>query len=119
MNRDRFAQPVATIGERIHQRRIELGLSQRQLATANVSYAYVSRIEANQRRPSIRALRELAPKLDVTVYWLETGTPDPAETLARLVLDRVGKPLPPRATKLARLILGGKGAPTELSSRTS
>jgi len=99
---------MATVGDRIKQRRVAFGLSQRELATDGVSYAYISRVEANQRRPSIRALRKLAPKLGVSVHWLETGTQDPAEELARLVLDRVGEPLPARATTLARLILRGR-----------
>ena len=96
---------AATVGERIRERRLELGLSQRELATDGVSYAYISRIEANERRPSLRALRKVAPKLEVSVYWLETGKPDPAEQLARLVLEHRGKPLPGRATTLARLVL--------------
>lgn len=100
---------AGTIGDRIRKRRRELGISQRELATAGVTYAYISRIEANQRRPSIRALRELAPKLGVSVHWLETGRPDPAHELARLVLDREGAPVPPRASKLARQILAAAG----------
>ena len=101
---------ATTIGERIRQRRTELGLSQREIAAAGVSYAYISRIEANQRRPSIRALRTLASKLDVSVHWLETGEPDPAQELAVLVLAHPGKPLPPRALKLARRLLKQKRA---------
>jgi transcriptional regulator with XRE-family HTH domain len=74
------------VGERIHQRRVELGLSQREIASDGVSYAYISRIEAGTRNPSVRALRKLAPKLGVSVEWLETGVestrfarPEPAE----------------------------------------
>lgn len=96
---------MATIGERIRQRRQELGLSQRELASEGVSYAYISRLEANERQPSTKALRKLAPKLDVTVHWLETGEPDPAEELARLVLEHRGRPLPARAGTLARSVL--------------
>jgi len=98
---------MTTIGDRIRKRRQELGLSQRELASNGVSYAYISRIEANQRRPSIRALRELAPKLGVSVHWLETGQQDPAEELARLVLEHPNELLPPRAATLARRILHG------------
>lgn len=105
MKRDRFDAAVATIGERIRQRRLELDLSQRELATEGVSYAYISRIEANQRRPSVRALRKLASKLNVSAHWLETGEPDPAQELAELVLASRGSLLPARAAKLARLIL--------------
>jgi transcriptional regulator with XRE-family HTH domain len=95
----------ATIGDRIRQRRLELGLSQRELATEGVSYAYISRLESNERRASVRALRKIAPKLGVSVHWIETGKPDPAEELARLVLDNRGGPLPARATTLARRLL--------------
>jgi transcriptional regulator with XRE-family HTH domain len=100
-----------TVGERIRQRRLELGLSQRELAEPGVSYAYISRIEAHSRSPSVRALRKLAPKLGVTVHWLETGEPDPAEQLARLVLQRSGRPLPRSAETLARAVLRER-APT-------
>lgn len=97
-----------TVGERILRRRTELGLSQRELECEGVSYAYISRIEAGQRRPSVRALRKLAARLEVSVHWLETGKPDPGEELARLVLGHAGKPLPPRALKLARELLKPK-----------
>jgi transcriptional regulator with XRE-family HTH domain len=55
--------------------RLERGLSQRQLAAPGVSYAYISRIEADQRRPSLNALRKLALKLGVSPDELETGSP--------------------------------------------
>lgn len=97
--------PMTTIGERIRQRRLELGLSQRELASEGVTYAYISRLEADARTPSIKALRKLAPKLAVSVHWLETGEPDPAEQLARLVLDCESGRLPRQATRLARQIL--------------
>jgi transcriptional regulator with XRE-family HTH domain len=87
---------MATVGDRIRQRRLELGLSQRQLASEGVTYAYISRLEANARTPSIKALRKLATKLDVSVHWLETGEQDPAEQLAQLVLEHQRRPLPRR-----------------------
>jgi transcriptional regulator with XRE-family HTH domain len=64
---------MAGLGERVRERRLELGLSQRELASKGVSYAYISRIEAGTRNPSVKALRKLAPKLGVSVEWLETG----------------------------------------------
>jgi transcriptional regulator with XRE-family HTH domain len=97
-----------SIGDRIHQRRLELGLSQRALASKGVSYAYISRLEANKRQPSTKALRILAPKLGVSVHWLETGQQDPAQQLAQLVLDHQDHPLPARATTLARTILNNR-----------
>ena len=38
-----------------------------------MSYAYISRIEAGARTPSVKALRKLSQKLSVTVEYLETG----------------------------------------------
>jgi tetratricopeptide (TPR) repeat protein len=54
--------------------RLERGLSQRDLSAPGVSYAYISRIEAGARRPSVKALRMLAQKLGVTAEYLETGS---------------------------------------------
>lgn len=63
-----------TIGQRLRRLRLARSLSQRELAGPGVSYAYISRIEAEARRPSVKALRTLAPKLRVSVEYLETGS---------------------------------------------
>src|SRR3954465_2876164 len=63
-----------TIGQRLKRLRLERGLSQRELAAPGVSYAYLSRIEAGTRQPSVKALRRLAAKLGVTADYLETGS---------------------------------------------
>src|SRR5919197_2005515 len=62
-----------TVGARLKRLRIERGLSQRDLSEPGVSYAYISRIEAGARTPSVKALRMLARKLGVSVEYLETG----------------------------------------------
>lgn len=62
-----------TIGQRLRRLRLEREMSQRDLAGPGVSPAYVSRIEAGTRQPSIKALRVLARKLRVAVAYLETG----------------------------------------------
>src|SRR5579862_3776766 len=68
-----------TIGQRLKRLRLARGLSQRELAAPGVSYAYISRIEAGSRQPSVKALRKLAAKLGVTADFLETGSElDPA-----------------------------------------
>lgn len=68
-----------TIGQRLKRLRLERGLSQRELAAPGVSYAYISRIEAGTRQPSVKALRKLAGKLGVSADYLETGSElDPA-----------------------------------------
>jgi transcriptional regulator with XRE-family HTH domain len=63
-----------SIGQRLRRLRLERNLSQRELASPGVSYAYISRIEAGARRPSVKALRQLARKLGVSVEFLETGS---------------------------------------------
>ena len=70
---DRDAKPTETIGQRVRRLRRERGLSQRELASEGVSFTYVSRIEADKRQPSVKALRLLASKLGVSPEYLETG----------------------------------------------
>src|SRR5918999_293058 len=62
-----------TIGRRLRRLRLERGFSQRELSSPGVSYAYISRIEAGTRQPSVKALRKLAAKLGVSAEYLETG----------------------------------------------
>lgn len=63
-----------SIGQRLKRLRLDRGLSQRELAAPGVSYAYISRIEAGTRQPSVKALRKLAAKLNVSADYLETGS---------------------------------------------
>src|SRR5207237_1033298 len=67
------ASSAETIGARLKRLRLQRGLSQRDLSSPGVSYAYISRIEAGARTPSVKALRKLAQKLSVSVEYLETG----------------------------------------------
>src|SRR5438128_6124165 len=67
------------VGARLKRLRNERGLSQRDLSSPGVSYAYISRIEADVREPSVKALRKLAAKLGVTLEQLETGQTTPLE----------------------------------------
>jgi transcriptional regulator with XRE-family HTH domain len=108
---------VATIAQRIRQRRLELGLSLREAACKGVSATHVYRLEHGDRRPSVKALRALATKLDVSVHWLETGEDDPAAELARLVLAYRDHVLPARARKLAQAVLASSGAPEPPAGR--
>src|SRR2546429_1153281 len=66
--------PTETLGQRLRRLRTERRLSQRELASPGVSYAYISRIEAGTRQPSVKALRMLARKLGVSADYLETGS---------------------------------------------
>jgi transcriptional regulator with XRE-family HTH domain len=96
---------VNEVGVRLREARMRAGLSQRDLSEPGVSYAYISRIESGVRTPSVKVLRRLAPKLGVSVSWLETGEEDAADRLARLVVDHDGAPPPDEAIQLARTVL--------------
>jgi tetratricopeptide (TPR) repeat protein len=65
--------PREGVGTRLKRLRLERGFSQRDLSSPGVSYAYISRIEAGARTPSVKALRKLSQKLGVSVEYLETG----------------------------------------------
>jgi transcriptional regulator with XRE-family HTH domain len=62
-----------TVGERLRRLRTARGLSQREVSSPGVSYAYISRIEAGTRTPSVKALRMLAARLGVPEEYLEYG----------------------------------------------
>ena len=69
-----------TIGARIKRLRQERSLSQRDISSPGVSFAYVSRIESGIRRPSVKAIRKLAFRLGVSPEYLEYGVDgDPRE----------------------------------------
>jgi len=74
MRSDEAPAAGETIGQRLKRLRLDRGLSQRELAAPGVSYAYISRIEAGTRQPSVKALRRLAAKLGVSAEYLETGS---------------------------------------------
>jgi transcriptional regulator with XRE-family HTH domain len=62
-----------SVGARLRRLRGARGLSQRALAGGGVSASYISRVESGARRPSVKALRILAPRLGVSASYLETG----------------------------------------------
>lgn len=64
--------PVA-VGRRLREARERAGLSQRQLSFLGCSPAYISRIEAGDRIPSLQLLREMGKRLGVSEDYLATG----------------------------------------------
>ena len=70
---DQHIDNPAAVGRRLRQTRIEAGLSQRALAFPGCTPAYISRIEAGQRIPSLQLLRELANRIGVDVEYLARG----------------------------------------------
>jgi tetratricopeptide (TPR) repeat protein len=64
----------AAVGARVRAARERSGLSQRQLSFEGCTPAYVSRVEAGKRIPSLQILREFANRLKVDVDYLAYGT---------------------------------------------
>ncbi len=64
--------PIA-VGHRLREARKQAGLSQRQLSFPGCSPAYISRIEAGDRIPSLQLLREMGRRLGVSEDYLATG----------------------------------------------
>ena len=60
-------------GNRLKKSRLRAGLSQRALAFPGCTAAYISRIEADARYPSMQMIYELAARLDIDPHWLATG----------------------------------------------
>lgn len=61
------------VGRRLREARVAAGLSQRGLAFEGCSPAYISRLEAGERVPSLQLLRKIAAKLGADENYLATG----------------------------------------------
>jgi tetratricopeptide (TPR) repeat protein len=73
---------AVAVGRRLRQAREEAGLSQRDLSFDGCTAAYISRVEAGARIPSLQVLRELGRQLGVSAEYLAKGAePDAASTL--------------------------------------
>lgn len=63
----------AMFGDRLREARTEAEISQRQLAFPGCTAAYISRLEAGARVPSLQMVNELAARLHVRPSWLARG----------------------------------------------
>jgi tetratricopeptide (TPR) repeat protein len=77
----------AAVGRRLRDARERAGLSQRQLSFEGCSPAYISRIEAGERIPSLQLLREMGRRLGVSEDWLATGLDRDVLSEDRTLLD--------------------------------
>jgi tetratricopeptide (TPR) repeat protein len=73
------------VGQRLREARERAGLSQRQLAFPGCTAAYISRLEAGARVPSLQMVNQLAARLDVSGQWLATGVEAAVVTPADLI----------------------------------
>ncbi|WP_083460072.1 tetratricopeptide repeat protein [Jiangella muralis] len=81
--------PLPTpVGQRIRSRRLELGLSQAEIAEGMLSPSYVSLVESGRRQPASSALSHIAERLRIDVEYLRDGVDASVRTKARLALGR-------------------------------
>jgi len=87
---------VVEVGERIRQRREQVGLRQRDLAEAlQLSAQAVSKWERGQNAPDIGVLPDLARLLGISTDWLLAGfddAPDLLKALERIAMGDVAAP---------------------------
>src|SRR5437879_12471133 len=83
------------VGQRLKASRERAGLSQRQLAFPGCTAAYISRLEAGARVPSLQMINQLALRLEVSGQWLATGVEDsrpaPTQLIDAEVAMRLGE----------------------------
>lgn len=75
----------AAVGRRLREARETAGLTQRELSFDGCTAAYVSRIEAGARVPSLQILHEFAKRLGVRPEYLATGRDDTEELSPELL----------------------------------
>src|SRR5256714_15688556 len=61
------------LGMRLREAREKAGVSQRKLAFAGCTNAYISRLESGHRIPSLQLIHEFARRLNVSPQWLASG----------------------------------------------
>jgi tetratricopeptide (TPR) repeat protein len=103
------------VGTRLKASRERAGLSQRQLAFPGCTAAYISRLEAGARVPSLQMINQLALRLDVSGQWLATGVEvtdaQPSELVDAEVALRLGETAEAEAIYRAHLEQGDPARP--------
>jgi tetratricopeptide (TPR) repeat protein len=103
------------VGQRLKASRERAGLSQRQLAFPGCTAAYISRLEAGARVPSLQMVNQLALRLEVSGQWLATGvevaSSPPSELLDAEVALRLGETAEAEAIYRAHLEQGDPARP--------
>ena len=81
-------EAVPAIGRRIQVRRLELGLTQAEVAAGMLSPSYLSLVESGRRQPAESALEHIANQLGVDAGYLRDGIDAEARRRARLGLGQ-------------------------------
>lgn len=83
---DDVDEAAPAIGRRIQIRRLELGLTQAEVAAGMLSPSYLSLVESGRRQPAESALEHIANQLGVDAGYLRDGIDAEARRRARLGL---------------------------------
>jgi transcriptional regulator with XRE-family HTH domain len=97
--------------ERLRRLRNERGWSQRRLSRAGYTAAYISRLEAGERQPSVHVVRQLAAELGIDPYYLEHGRDDPLVVALREIASGVAKDPERRAARALKTHAEETGVP--------
>jgi tetratricopeptide (TPR) repeat protein len=107
------------VGIRLKAARERAGLSQRQLSFPGCTAAYISRIEAGARVPSLQMINQLALRLETSGQWLATGVEsEPPESLQLIEAEvalRLGEVDEAERLFTAHLQPGDPARPTALA----
>src|SRR5262249_41447349 len=108
--------PIA-VGQRLREARNAAGLTQRELSFEGCTAAYVSRIEAGARVPSLQILREFGKRLGVSADFLATGSPGGEDLSSELLEAEVALRLgdEQRAAELYTAAREGADSPAALA----
>lgn len=97
--------------ERLRRLRREVGWSQRRLSRAGYTAAYISRLEAGERQPSVHVIRQLAAELGIDPYYLENGRDDPLLIALREIASGAAKDPERRAARALKTHAEETGVP--------
>lgn len=79
---------ASAVGRRIQARRLELGLTQAEVAAGMLSPSYLSLVESGRRQPAESALEHIATRLGVDAGYLQDGIDAEARRRSRLALGQ-------------------------------
>ena len=107
----------AAVGRRLRQAREAAGLTQRDISFEGCTAAYVSRIEAGARVPSLQILFEFAKRLGVRPEYLATGSLDEGDVSSEFLEAEVALRLGDEdlATELYEAARAEAGSPAALA----
>ncbi len=106
--------PPDSMGNRIKERRAEIGLSLRELADkTDLTASFISQVERNQTKPSIDSLRRIAEALGVSILFFLADHAQPRRIPAKRGPSLKYSPIV-RANARSKLILPVSGVTYEL-----